>query len=144
MDESTDLALLDQHLLKTNTLSQQMTAILGQLDARLSRLDKTIQPLGLGPLTRKASSESHEINQWLVLDMRRAIIGGEVGRNASYWLDASEIGGKSVYEVISWGRVEAGAATLLPSLTDLISLLLPEPFVPGNMGPIHSERPAEA
>ncbi|WWC85250.1 uncharacterized protein L201_000112 [Kwoniella dendrophila CBS 6074] len=53
MDEEADLALLDQHLLKTNLLSQRMTNILGQLDTRLSRLDKTIAPLGLQPLTRK-------------------------------------------------------------------------------------------
>ncbi|OCF55156.1 hypothetical protein L486_07267 [Kwoniella mangroviensis CBS 10435] len=85
MDEEADLALLDQHLLKTNLLSQRMTStyltanekqkkiyderanievgtdvslytlldILGQLDNRLSRLDKTIAPLGLQPLTRK-------------------------------------------------------------------------------------------
>ncbi|WRT66900.1 uncharacterized protein IL334_003865 [Kwoniella shivajii] len=53
MDEEADLALLDQHLLKTNLLSQRMTNILGQLDTRLSRLDKTIAPLGLGPLTKK-------------------------------------------------------------------------------------------
>ncbi|WVW83405.1 hypothetical protein I302_105424 [Kwoniella bestiolae CBS 10118] len=53
MDEEADLALLDQHLLKTNLLSQRMTNILGQLDNRLSRLDKTIAPLGLQPLTRK-------------------------------------------------------------------------------------------
>ncbi|WVF72381.1 hypothetical protein IAT40_007196 [Kwoniella sp. CBS 6097] len=53
MDEEADLALLDQHLLKTNLLSQRMTNILGQLDTRLSRLDKTIAPLGLQPLTTK-------------------------------------------------------------------------------------------
>ncbi|GFZ46609.1 hypothetical protein JCM24511_03829 [Saitozyma sp. JCM 24511] len=56
MDEAADLALLDQHLLKTNLLSQRMTGILGQLDTRLSRLDKTIAPLGLQPLTRKAAN----------------------------------------------------------------------------------------
>ncbi|KAK8870005.1 hypothetical protein IAR55_000575 [Kwoniella newhampshirensis] len=56
MDEEADLALLDQHLLKTNLLGQRMTNILGQLDTRLSRLDKTIAPLGLQPLTRKADN----------------------------------------------------------------------------------------
>ncbi|WWD15716.1 hypothetical protein CI109_100138 [Kwoniella shandongensis] len=56
MDEEADLALLDQHLLKTNLLGQRMTNILGQLDTRLSRLDKTIAPLGLQPLTRKANN----------------------------------------------------------------------------------------
>ncbi|OXB39264.1 hypothetical protein J007_00940 [Cryptococcus neoformans] len=53
MDEETDLALLDQHLLKTNQLGQRMTNILGQLDNRLYRLDKAIVPLGIQPLTRK-------------------------------------------------------------------------------------------
>ncbi|WVQ78246.1 hypothetical protein IAT38_000329 [Cryptococcus sp. DSM 104549] len=53
MDEEADLALLDQHLLKTNQLGQRMTNILGQLDTRLSRLDKAIAPLGIQPLTRK-------------------------------------------------------------------------------------------
>ncbi|ORY27086.1 Cullin repeat-like-containing domain protein [Naematelia encephala] len=56
MDEEADLALLDQHLLKTNLLSQRMTGILGQLDTRLSRLDKAIAPLGIQPLTRKANN----------------------------------------------------------------------------------------
>lgn len=74
MDEEADLALLDQHLLKTNLLSQRMTGkldptphsveqeltvtgILAQLDTRLSRLDKTIAPLGIQPLTRKGQSQ---------------------------------------------------------------------------------------
>ncbi|EIW68795.1 hypothetical protein M231_06865 [Tremella mesenterica] len=56
MDEQADIALLEQHLQKTNLLSQRMTAILAQLDARLSRLDKTITPLGLQPLTIKANN----------------------------------------------------------------------------------------
>ncbi|KAK4687879.1 exocyst complex component 7, partial [Tremellales sp. Uapishka_1] len=63
MDEEADLALLDQHLLKTNLLSQRMTGILAQLDSRLSRLDKTIAPLGIQPLTRKA----HNIDATLAL-----------------------------------------------------------------------------
>jgi hypothetical protein len=50
------LTLQDQHLLKTNQLSQRMTSILGQLDGRLSRLDKTIAPLGLQALSNTASS----------------------------------------------------------------------------------------
>ncbi|WVO16993.1 hypothetical protein L204_104679 [Cryptococcus depauperatus] len=53
MDEEAELALLDQHLIKTNRLGQRMTSILGQLDNRLYRLDKAITPLGLQPYTRK-------------------------------------------------------------------------------------------
>jgi exocyst complex protein 7 len=84
MDEEADLALvsgqstgvwaslryqLDQHLIKTNQLSQRMTGghlnitklltptgILSQLDARLSKLDKTISPLGIQPHYRHAQS----------------------------------------------------------------------------------------
>ncbi|ORX34454.1 Cullin repeat-like-containing domain protein [Kockovaella imperatae] len=56
MDEAAELALLDQHLLKTNNLSQRMTTILSQLDTRLSRLDKAIAPLGIQPLSRKAAN----------------------------------------------------------------------------------------
>ncbi|CAK9782304.1 hypothetical protein CC85DRAFT_325436 [Cutaneotrichosporon oleaginosum] len=53
VDEETDLALLTQHLVKTNSLSQRMTGILFQLDGRLSRLDKSIAPLGIRNLTRQ-------------------------------------------------------------------------------------------
>ena len=52
------LTMQDQHLLKTNQLSQRMTSILGQLDGRLSRLDKTIAPLGLQSLSTTATSTS--------------------------------------------------------------------------------------
>lgn len=57
LDLVSTLTLQDQHLLKTNQLSQRMTSILGQLDGRLSRLDKTIAPLGLQTLSRTANSE---------------------------------------------------------------------------------------
>ena len=59
LDPVSTLTWQDQHLLKTNQLSQRMTSILGQLDGRLSRLDKTIAPLGLQALSRTANSEPH-------------------------------------------------------------------------------------
>ncbi|ODN84885.1 hypothetical protein L202_00737 [Cryptococcus amylolentus CBS 6039] len=62
MDEEADLALLDQHLLKTNQLGQRMTNILGQLDNRLYRLDKAIVPLGIQPLTRKEANIESLLN----------------------------------------------------------------------------------
>ncbi|GMK59487.1 hypothetical protein CspeluHIS016_0800930 [Cutaneotrichosporon spelunceum] len=56
VDEETDLALLTQHLVKTNSLSQRMTGILFQLDGRLSRLDKSIAPLGIRQMTRQQAN----------------------------------------------------------------------------------------
>jgi hypothetical protein len=49
---------LDQHLQQTNILASRMTAILGRLDTRLSRLDKTVAPFGIQPLTKEARSAS--------------------------------------------------------------------------------------
>ncbi|KAL7423726.1 exocyst complex component exo70 [Cryptotrichosporon argae] len=56
LDDDADLALLDQHLIKTNVLSQRMTTILAQLDSRLSRLDKTLAPLGIQKISAKAAN----------------------------------------------------------------------------------------
>ncbi|BEI87205.1 hypothetical protein CcaverHIS002_0705510 [Cutaneotrichosporon cavernicola] len=56
VDEETDLTLLTQHLVKTNSLSQRMTGILFQLDGRLSRLDKSIAPLGIRQMTRQQAN----------------------------------------------------------------------------------------
>ncbi|KAL1409715.1 exocyst complex component exo70 [Vanrija albida] len=56
VEDNTDLALLDQHLLKTNTLTKHMTTILHQLDTRLGRLDKSIGKLGIREITRQSSN----------------------------------------------------------------------------------------
>ncbi|KAF8515644.1 Cullin repeat-like-containing domain protein [Gautieria morchelliformis] len=44
-DEAADIELLEQHLNKTNHISQRMTAILSKFDTRLVKLEKSILPL---------------------------------------------------------------------------------------------------
>lgn len=44
-DEAADIELLEQHLIKTTSISQRMTSILTSFDSRLVRLEKSILPL---------------------------------------------------------------------------------------------------
>ncbi|PVF94062.1 hypothetical protein CPB86DRAFT_766482 [Serendipita vermifera] len=44
-DEAADIELLEQHLIKTSSISQRMTSTLTNFDSRLSRLEKSILPL---------------------------------------------------------------------------------------------------
>jgi exocyst complex protein 7 len=58
-DEAADIELLEQHLIKTSSISQRMTSILTNFDSRLSRLEKSILPLhrSTQSLTRLGESE---------------------------------------------------------------------------------------
>ncbi|KAJ9123578.1 hypothetical protein QFC24_003794 [Naganishia onofrii] len=86
MEEETELALLEQRLVQTNKLASRMTNILSQLDSRLSKLDKTIAPFGIQPLSKEAQSiysyffpEPCNLNGLsFVLDLQNAlsILGG--------------------------------------------------------------------
>ncbi len=56
MEETASLALLESHLSQTSRLATRMTSILTSLDSRLSKLDKSINPFGIGPLKVEESN----------------------------------------------------------------------------------------
>jgi exocyst complex protein 7 len=66
-DEAADIELLEQHLIKTTSISQRMTSILTSFDSRLVRLEKSILPL-------------HKSNQSLsqLSDSERAILSATI------------------------------------------------------------------
>ncbi|KAI5453770.1 exocyst complex component exo70 [Naganishia albida] len=77
MEDETELALLEQRLAQTNKLAARMTGILGQLDTRLVKLDKTIAPFGIQPLSKEAQNIANALSILSGKDVKTKIIKSE-------------------------------------------------------------------